>query len=858
MTADQRLAHKRSLAAALGAKVIFLKYNKLANYRPYSKQKEFHAAGIDYAERCLAAGNQTGKAVKNGTLIATPTGFVPIESVQIGDEAIGGDGQICSITGVYPQGIKQLYRLTFDNDEQIVCCEEHLWKYQAPAWRYPTRHSHGKEEPNPGYGRWDVASLGEIIAQHGKAQKTPRRRILIPVCEAWDLPERQVPLDPYTLGVLLGDGSLCTSPRSSLSITNADPEIIERLRLPAGVELRCTPDRPTCYRLSRTDLSKRNPLQVMLEELGLLGKMSADKFVPAPYLWGSVQQRLDLLHGLMDTDGSISGVSETNCGGVEFSTVSEHLRDAVLSLCYSLGGKAHVQRVDAPRYTYKGEERRGQAAYRVRLKLKTNPFSLSRKRDLWRASSLTPHHVLRRIEKTGASLATCISVDSGDQTFVTEYGIVTHNTTAGSMEIAYHATGRYPEDWDGMRFDRAAVMWVGGITSETIRDTTQKLLVGRIQDPSGLGSGSIPRDAIMEIARARGLRDTLDHVKVYHVSGATTLIFFKSYEKGREKWQGESIDLVWFDEEPPMDIYAEGKTRTNKGQNGQCTMLTYTPLLGMTEISHGFYQDPTPAQHLTVMTIDDVDHYTDEEKEQIVSGYLEYEREARARGIPILGSGRVFPVPEEYIVIEPFEIPAHFYRLIGCDFGWDHPQGWVNLAWDQDRDVIYVIDEYRRKETTPDEAAVAIRRWHVGEDRWPIPVAWPHDGYQHDKGSGLQLAEQYRSAGLEMLRDHATHPEGGFGTEAGVMDMLDRMKGTQFKVFNTCQLWLEEFRLYHRKEGKIIKERDDLMSATRMGVMMLRYAEQPPSWRLDRVEGFDAMGQPLNTWSTRNVGPLGY
>lgn len=228
-------------------------------------------------------------------------------------------------------------------------------------------------------------------------------------------------------------------------------------------------------------------------------------------------------------------------------------------------------------------------------------------------------------------------------------------------------------------------------------------------------------------------------------------------------------------------------------------------------------------RHVVSMTIEDVDHYTREEKDRIIASYPAHEREARTKGVPTMGSGRVFPVSEELIRCDPLPIPRHWAQINGTDFGWDHPFAAVNLAWDRDADTIYVTKGYRQKEATPVIHAAAIRPW--GE--W-IPCAWPHDGYQHDKGSGDQLAEQYRRQNLNMLPEHATHPEGGFGTEAGVMEMLDRMQTGRLKVFSTFGEWFEEYRLYHRKDGKIVKERDDLMSATRIGVMMLRFAETKP------------------------------
>jgi Terminase RNaseH-like domain/Terminase large subunit, T4likevirus-type, N-terminal len=219
------------------------------------------------------------------------------------------------------------------------------------------------------------------------------------------------------------------------------------------------------------------------------------------------------------------------------------------------------------------------------------------------------------------------------------------------------------------------------------------------------------------------------------------------------------------------------------------------------------------------MTIDDVEHYTPEQRAQIIASYPAHEREARASGVPTMGSGRVFPVAEDVIKVEPFPIPKHWPQIIGIDFGWDHPFGAARLAWDRDADVVTVTGCYRKSEAVPAIHVAAVRPW--GE--W-IPCSWPHDGLQHDKGSGEQLASQYRTAGLNMLTERATHAEGGNGVEAGIMDMLERMETGRFKVFSNLNDWFEEFRLYHRKDGQIVKLRDDLMSATRYGVMMLRHA----------------------------------
>jgi phage terminase large subunit-like protein len=216
-----------------------------------------------------------------------------------------------------------------------------------------------------------------------------------------------------------------------------------------------------------------------------------------------------------------------------------------------------------------------------------------------------------------------------------------------------HATGRYPDWWQGRRFDRPVIGWACGVTGEVVRDTVQRVLVGR---SGSEGTGSIPKDALGEIVSARGIPDLLDTIKIKHVSGGQSVIGLKSYLSGREKFQGETLDFVWFDEEPPADIYTEGLTRTNVGAGP--VWMTFTPLLGMSEVVRRFLQEKSPDRHVTSMTIDDVDHYSDEERKRIIASYPPHEVEARTKGIPVLGSGRIFPVPEATISCAHREFPT--------------------------------------------------------------------------------------------------------------------------------------------------------------------------------------------------------
>ena len=216
-------------------------------------------------------------------------------------------------------------------------------------------------------------------------------------------------------------------------------------------------------------------------------------------------------------------------------------------------------------------------------------------------------------------------------------------------------------------------------------------------------------------------------------------------------------------------------------------------------------------------------HLTEDAKTKLLSIFPKHEHEARSQGIPYAGSGMIFPVNEADIVVEPFAIPAHWPQITGLDFGWDHPTAAVTLAWDRDDDVIYVAANYMAKEKTPAQHAphiLALNNW--------CQAAWPHDGLQHDKGSGENLADQYTRAGISMLPERATWSDGTNGVEAGLMEMLTRMEEGRWKVFSTCEHWLKERRGYHRKEGKVVKEKDDVISASRYALMMIRYAATKP------------------------------
>ena len=395
----------------------------------------------------------------------------------------------------------------------------------------------------------------------------------------------------------------------------------------------------------------------------------------------------------------------------------------------------------------------------------------------------------------------------------------------GAMEVAYHATGKYPSWWAGKRFNRPVRCWAGGVSNETTRDVCQKELVGQPDDPTARGTGSIPLNDIGTTVRKAGVPNAINSVVIKHKTGGYSRVGFKAYEMGKEKWMGESVDVIWLDEEPPQGIYSQALTRT--ADKGGIVFMTFTPEQGMTETVAQFVNNIKDGQALIQATWDDAPHMTGEIRKQILEALPPHERKMREKGIPVLGSGLVFPLPEEDLLCDPIDIPDHWPRLCGIDFGWDHPTAVTWIAWDRDSDVVYVYDSYSlRQETVPVHSSAINAR-----GKW-IPVIWPMDGRQADKGSGKNLTEQYRKESVNMLREHFSNPPsqgmkegtGGNSVEAGIQQMLTRFQTKRLKIFKNQGKLLEELRMYHRKDGKIVPIHDDVISALRYCVMSLRKA----------------------------------
>jgi len=394
-------------------------------------------------------------------------------------------------------------------------------------------------------------------------------------------------------------------------------------------------------------------------------------------------------------------------------------------------------------------------------------------------------------------------------------GNQTGKSLASAMELAAHVRGQYPSWWEGFRFDRAIRAWACGETSEVVRETIQLLLLG---PPGQFGTGCIPKASLLDVMPARGLGDLVDTIRVQHESGGVSSIVLKAYSQGRERFQGSTIDYLAMDEEPDFDIFTEALTRRNVSQ-GPC-VLTFTPLKGVSSVVKRYLHEPSPDRTVITMTLDDASHYSAEDKQRIIAQYPEHERATRTRGIPAMGSGRVFLVDEEKLLVDPFPCPSHWVKIGGADFGWTHYAAFVEMWWDRDLDIIYLVRTVRMRQQTPLQHVEAIRHWR-------FPFAWPHDGRNQTlAGAGEPLMRQYADAGLNMLHEHATFEDGSMSVEAGVQEMHDRMRGGRWKVFKgQNDGWLEEYSMYHRKDGLLVKEGDDAISASRYALMMKRWGQ---------------------------------
>ena len=429
-------------------------------------------------------------------------------------------------------------------------------------------------------------------------------------------------------------------------------------------------------------------------------------------------------------------------------------------------------------------------------------------------------------------------------------------TYSCGAEVAMHLTGEYPDWWEGKRFTHPITCWAASENGEATRDNTQRMLLGKVKE---VGTGMIPKRCLTNAyGMSKMVTGLFDYQYVTHVSGGLSLLRFRYYTQATSAWQGPPVHVLWTDEEPPEDINAEGQARTIAVKGIQ--LMSFTPLLGFTPVVNEYVSedndpDETGRWH-TTMTIYDAMHLTDEERESEIKRWPKHQQKARIYGEPAMGVGQIYPYDPEEIEIDPFEIPDHWRMLGAIDVSGSsaaakaHPTAAVKLAYDPDDDVVYVVSEYRMKGRRPDEHWLRLKHWGSNL-RW----AWPKDAAA-EKGAGGQIILSYKDEGMSALPVHAQYPKkkredtrrqaytdapgSVVSVERGIIDVGGRLEDGKMRVFKNCQKWFAEMRQYHRDEDmKIVKVNDDLMDATRYGIMMLRFAQPSTARKARRPQTLD-------------------
>ena len=385
------------------------------------------AAGFKPRYRLLfygAAG--TGKAQPLDAQIAVPDGWKTMGEIKLNDLVMTPDGGVAPVKGIFPVGRKEIIEVTLIDGRRIECCDGHLWKAHCDEWRRVKRKEILLPRKEGNKTGWRTVETKELLELQAKRKKLD---IALPL-PIIDYPETQLPIDAYWLGAMLGDGDFTNH---NLNFSNTDEEVLRKLQASSRPDYEMGFRGGCTWGITQKGKQKgnpRSPYRRLLRELGLDQTDCFTKFIPPIYLLGSRKQRLQLLEGLLDTDGEVD-----KGGCIIFATSSEKLRDDTQRLCWSLGYMCSIGE-KIPTYTYKGKKLKGAKAYRLYIRA-NSPRELNlmeRKRARIREDGQYNGCIRAEISwvrRTGKfTEMQCIWVDHPEHLYITNDYVVTHNTMA--------------------------------------------------------------------------------------------------------------------------------------------------------------------------------------------------------------------------------------------------------------------------------------------------------------------------------------------------------------------------------------------------------------------------------------------
>lgn len=486
--------------------------------------------------QCLTAANQ---ALHVDTEIPMASGgYKRMGDLVKWDKIFDINGEACYVTDIPFDGIEESYRIVFDDGTSIVAGDSHIWVARSGRDRFQ------KKGPKD-WSEYTTRQMFEI-GKYDSHLHTPAHRFCIPYVKPVEYEDVNLPINPYTLGILIGDGSL----HSSMNVTKNDEEVLQHLlnEYPESAVFVSRTDKKASYVRFR-----KSHLQMHLEELGLMGTYSWNKFIPDLYKYSSAHDRLELLRGLMDTDGWCNADGDAT----EFNTASQRLADDVCELVFSLGGTVKCS-IKKSHYVKNGERFTARDSYRLRIKMspQMNPFKLKRKANLWRGDIRYMHvRVIRQIVPIGKTHNRCITVSSPTSTFVaTKNYVVSHNCgkSATMMRKCIEwATNKdlWPELWPSLHKQKIPprAFWylypTREMASSEFNDKWRPML---------------PYANHPEFGWTYFKNDKASPMLVFN-SGVT--VHFKTYSQGAELLQAGSCATIFCDEELPEELVSELQSR---------------------------------------------------------------------------------------------------------------------------------------------------------------------------------------------------------------------------------------------------------------------------------------------------------